>query len=532
MEVLSGGTIPAGQKFLKINQAIMSMIDAFPNNTIEAYGWQNGDRIRQVGEAASYEILKEFTREYDDGGETQIETGFLVEAEFDLVSDKITLIEIYRPNRTPQDKVFYETGDEYMIVNGFHQGDINQTTGVPAEIMLDFGDVYLRQRYTSGSPVYAIVEDTNFSDYYVSSGIDLGRPVLKTDMKQSTLNRTVITENYIQNTKINRLNVMLPGVENKEVSEMYGNITRILERGDTLKILQPHKETSVYIGKNYAKDANGGDIVLVSDKTVGSTNVYESSWGTLYSKSVAQSDDYMYYFDSTTGDFLRNAMNGTISLPKEYGYQKYFDEKVRAFNTYTGSKDIITAISPNDQTIYLVFIMGTVEIIAFSEREGMKGFMFFLSLTNKPENFAWYGDKMFSFLNGKLYVHGIGEANKFYGSGRLDASVTMVSNKYPEVSKTFEALNIDSNGEWEASMDIEKDNNYTFGQQTRVFKAMFKNIEGRLYSAIPRNIITRNGLTDIQNLYSGNKMSGDSVKITLNSVNFDKLREVKVISQV
>ena len=173
-------------------------------------------------------------------------------------------------------------------------------------------------------------------------------------MKQSTLNRTVITENYIQNTKINRINVMLPGAEIKEVSEMHGNITRILERGDTLKIFQPHKETSVFIGKNYAKDANGGDIVLVSDKTFGSTNVYENSWGTMYPKSVAQSDDYVYFFDSTTGDFLRSATNGTMSLPKEYGYQKYFDEKVRLFNKHTGQKDIITSISPNDQTVNLI----------------------------------------------------------------------------------------------------------------------------------------------------------------------------------
>lgn len=532
VEVLSGGSIPAGQKFLKINQAILSMIESFPNNTIEAYEWQNGDRIRQVGEVASYEILKEFTREYDDGGETQTESGFLVEADFDLVSDKITLIEIYRPNRTPQSKVFYETGDEYMIVNGYHQGDVSQTASVSAEITLDFGDVYLRQRYTSGTPAYAIVEDSNFSDYYISSGIDIGRPVLKTDIKQSTLNRVVTTENYIQNTKINRLNVMLPGAENKEVSEMYGYITKILERGDTLKVLQPHKETSVYIGKNYAKDANGGDIVLVSDKTFGSTNVYENSWGTMYPRSVVQSDDFVYFFDSTTGDFLRSATNGTLSLPKEYGYQKYFDEKVRLFNKYTGQKDIITSISPNDQTVYIIFLMNNIEIVAFSEREGMKGFMFFLELAHKPENFAWYGDKMYSFLNGRLYEHGLGDKNKFYGSGRLNASIAIISNRYPEVNKTYEALSVDTNGQWEAMVEIEKDNNYQFGQFTRILKAMFRSIEGRLYSAIPRNIYNRAGVASLQNLYSGNKMSGDSVKITLNSVNFDKLREVKVISQV
>ena len=225
-------------------------------------------------------------------------------------------------------------------------------------------------------------------------------------------------------------------------------------------------------------------------------------------------------------------MNGTISVSEKYGMGKHFDTICETFRNYSGTKDIITAYEPSHSVVYVSFLMGTtISTIAFSEDDENKGFLFFAEFNNGtvvPENFAWYGDFMYSFVSGKIYEHGNGNPNQFYGSDRKSASVEVVANQYPQIRKTFEFMSLDSNGDWSASMEIEVDDNYPFGQKTQILPKMFKSREGVKTSAIPRNIVNQNGSENIQKLYSGNKMSGNAMKINLSSDNFSVAREIKI----
>ena len=153
-----------------------------------------------------------------------------------------------------------------------------------------------------------------------------------------------------------------------------------------------------------------------------------------------------------------------------------------------------------------------------------------VNLEDVPEEIAFYGDNMYFFLNGKIYLHGGGPVNKFFDSERKSATMEFITNQYPETQKSFETLSLDANGSWTAVMEVEADNNHPDGQETEIFEKMFKNREGSLNSAVPRNLIKRNGDKDPQLLYSGNKMLGHAMKVSITSVNFDKLREVKVTS--
>lgn len=543
-ELMPDGTsngIKAGYKFLKINQAVLSIIDDFPDSEISAYTWQNGDRVRQVGYPESYEVLQEFTRTYTEGEENITETGYLVKAEFVTSGDKIALLEVYRPNLTPQDKIYYEIGEEYPILNPgtanrVHSANTQvQTSTLPAIITADFGDIYFRARYASeAAEGYALVEDNHFSDYYTSNGISIGRGVVRIDLKQETARKVIKTENYIENTELNRLNIILPGDESFSVSEVYGDITKVIERGDTIKIIQPHRESSVYIGKNYAKDAAGGDIALETTNVFGSPQYYEAFAGSQYRNSIVMGGTNIYYMDIMTADFYRSAVNGTISLSKQYGKNLYFENICEQFRNYTGNKDVIVGYESSNDVAYVSFIMGTtVNTIAFSEDENNKGFVFTVEFSNGnmiPEQYAQYGDYMYSFVNGQLYEHGNGPANQFYGSDRKKALIEVVANQYPQLRKTFEYMSVDTNGDWTAEMTIEADDNYSAGQKTKILPKMFKSREGVKTSAVPRNILNPNGVENFQKLYSGNKMSGNSMKISLQSVNFEVLRKAKVTS--
>lgn len=536
--------IPTNKTFLKINQAIIRINEGYPNSIIEAYLWQNGDRVRQIGYNTSYELLEEYSRIYEQGGESIVETGYLCDHEFfaPFDGDKIGGLEIYRPNRTPQDKAYVEIAEEWVILNPgtedrSHGGGLqNQSSDLttPAVSQLDFGDVYFRQRLPFDVEGAVLLAECNdHSDYYVSTGISIGRGVVRTESKQSTLKRVTRSENYIEDSELNRLNIFIPGSEFFELSEQDGVITRIIQKGDILKVVQAHKETSIYIGKNYTKDGEGNDIVLITDRTFGSFNRYEAYNGSKYPNTVVQSEDYIYYLDTFTGDLMRSASNGTISLPKQYGMEKTFNEKCREFTQFSGEKDVLVSIEPNNQSVYISFIMGgTIETIVFSENDSNKGFMFRLELNNGsviPEQFAWFGDWMYSWENGNLHIHGQGPENSFYGSEFKEAMVEWAVNKFPELQKTFEVISLDSNGEWSALMTIDADNNYPFGQYTSIFKEMFQNREGVLTAAIPRNIRDQKGGDNIQRLYSGNKMKGHFGRFRLSSESFNTLREVKVL---
>lgn len=535
--------IPTNKYFLKINQAVLRMIEETPNSSIGAYAWINGDRIRRWGYDKNFEILREYTRTYKVGDLDTTESGFLINDKIvEFKEGYIDNLEIYRPNLNPQDKIFYEISDEFAILNPgtddrVHSGGIsNQSlTGTAAVSDLDFGDIYYRQRLTGDIDLsLAPAEDNDYSDYYKSSGINIGRGVVRTDSKQAILYRTIKSENYIQNTELNRLNIFLAGSESYTVSEVYGEITRIIERGDTLKILQGHKETSVYIGKNYAKDGAGGDIILVTDRTFGSELPYPSFSGSLYPRAVNMFDNFVYFYDSMTGDLFRSASNGTESVTKLYGMSRYFDTKSKEFRDSSENKDVILSTEPSTGTLYLSWIIGkTIETIAFTENSMFKGFIFFAEFNNGeniPEELAFYGDNMYFFLDGKIYLHGAGPINEFFDSERKSALMEFVTNQAPEVQKSFETIALDTNGNWTAEMEVEADNNYPNGQKTKIFTKMFRDREGSLNSAVPRNLIKRNGDEDLQLLYSGNKMLGHAMKVSISSVNFDKLREVKVSS--
>ncbi|MBN2661582.1 MAG: hypothetical protein JXR54_09975 [Tannerellaceae bacterium] len=544
VEIVEGDSangIEAGYKFLKINQAILSIIGDFPDSTISAYSWQKGDRLRQVGYPESYEILKEFTRTYTVSDQSTTETGYLVKGDFVLVGDKIDLVEIYRPNRTPQDKIYYEIGEEYPVLNPgtenrVHSGGVQtQTSTLPAILQPNFGDIYLRARFSSeATEGYAIVEDNHYSDYYPSNGISIGRGLVRIDLKQETVRRVIKTENYIENTEFNRLNVIIPGDETFTVSEVYGDITKVVERGDTIKIIQPHRETSVYIGKNYAKDAAGGDIALNTDNVFGSPQFYEAFAGSGYRKSIILAGTSIYYMDVMTADFYRSAMNGTMSISKRYGLNKYFEEICEQFRSYSGNKDVIVGYESSEDVLYVSFIMGdTISTTAFSEDDNSKGFVFQVEFNNgpkKPEEYANYGDYLYSFVDGHLYEHGTGLPNQFYGSERKAALIKVVANQYPQLRKTFEYMSVDTNGDWSAEFEIEPDDNYPSGQKTKILPKMFKSREGVKTSAVPRNILNQSGVENMQKLYSGNKISGNSVKISFTSLNFDIMRGAKVVT--
>lgn len=538
-----GNHIPSGKRLLELNQSLARIREAYPNFIVSDYEWQNGDRIRIVGQTESYEILAPFTWVDEDDPESGV-NGFLVSTDFPSDDDQV-LLEVYRQNPAPQDVIYMEIGDEYEILdagteNRRHQGQFGDQSAnltTPATGILDFGDVYLRYRLTvsqTGVTGAMGIEDEYYNDYYRSDAIDIGRVGVKTDTENKTLNRIVRSENYIENTEYNQLNVWLPESDYFIASDRYGPITGMVNAGDVLKVYQEHKETSIYIGKNMVKQADGTDIALATDKVFGTTNRYTEDRGTQYRRSIVANDRYVYYFDSTTGEFVRSSPNGQAPISVEYAMSGYFENKAKTLREYVGHKDIIVGVYDQYKEVYVSFIMGnSIETIVFSEDDRMKGWQYMTTLYNDThiiQNIASYGDEMFSFLNGQLYIHGRGGTlNNFYGK-QHSCGVTFVVNKFPSQIKRFKNILISTDRNvWGIEFNIPAGLNYG-AQKTLLRPTVIRARENRLVSDINRNIIGKNGDEDVNLLYKGERMTGEYMEVEIsNDDSTDvELREIEV----
>lgn len=526
--------VPDGQLFININKSISETRSRYPNYMIPDYVWVNGDRIRIVGEAESYEILKEFIILGDEDGDSI--TGFLINADIRDDGNFITLAEVYRPNVSPQETVYLEIGEEYPIIDGFHTGPTQtQTNLLPATGTFDFGDVYFRYRFGPDG-ISQPIEDSWFNDYYISSGIDVGRAGAKIETKQTILNSVVRGENYLQNTEYNLLNVFLPVplADRFDASDFWGKITGIQEVGDVLKIIQEHKETSIYVGKIQAKEADGSDIYLDSSNVFGTVNKYIEVRGSKYIRSVVKNNRYLYYFDDSTSEFIRSSANGQLPISSKYHMRNWFETKAKLFREYVGNKDIIVSCDNDYDETMISFVMGNdIESLVFSEEEfdnGWKYFATFKTTTKIPDNFAFQGDTSISWMDGQLYLHNVGAHNTFYGE-QWGCYIKAAINVPGGVSKRFANIYINSDrNEWDIEFTTEDRVNY--GPQKSYLKpSIIKEVNGRLHSTILRNILKRDGVTeDLNLLYNNHDMVGEVLFVKLSSSDSDdvSLGEIEV----
>lgn len=548
--------IPAGKYFIGLNQSLQRVRDLYPNFIISDYIWQNGDRIRVAGSETSYEILKEhlWIDPTPDSitGEDGI-NGFLIDVDLSTVTVStnryLPLVEVYRQNPSPQDNIYLEIGEEFEILeagtaNRRHAGPVsNQSAnlGTTAKGLFEFGDVYLRGRVFVGAdliPVFLPIEHEYLSDYYKSDSIDVGRAGAKIESKNKVLNRIVRSENYIEDTEFNDLNVWLSGTDFHTASNVDGQITGMELAGDVLKVIQSHKEASIYVGKTEVRDGGGNTMLTLSDNTFTTPRTYAEFRGTTYRNSLVSNERNIYYFDESTGEFIRSSPNGQEAISTLYGYKSFFEKKAKALREYNGHKDVIVGINNDYKEVYISFIMGTTnETVVFSEDPSSKGWKSFISLstaTAVPELFADFGDRMFSFLKGNLYVHDSGTTlNNFYGEQK-GFSIKVPVNNLSHETKRFRNIQINSDQNvYDIQFDIPESN--TYGQQRSYLKpSVMRTTNNRIVADILRNVITELGQENLNLLYDGQKLIGEHVIVTLSGTGSEEieLREIEVKSLI
>jgi hypothetical protein len=441
---------------------------------------------------------------------------------FDMISNWTSLsnpaflFEIYKPKKATKDQfyfpsVFLPIGNPGAS-NRYHVGVIqNQNpsnlSGVPAIVNCNPGDTYLKLR--DCKYVYPCTDD-NYSDYYTSNFIGIGRPnIYNVNAKRANYKSAMrYSELLIENTRINNLNKFQNNFTN--LKSEFGGINFIHEVGDVLKILQDKKETSVYVGKEEITQANGETILRATNSVLGNINRMEEIRGTTHTKSVVVHNRNMYYWDGLRKEVIRSAPNGQEPI-SAYGMNTFFKNQ-------TDYTDVIGGYDQQHDIYFISFIGGSSPVtVGFMEASlGNQNPHWCSFFSFVPNNYLSLGKNFFASFIGdnSLWKHNSTNVVRlnFYGV-KYDQKINLIYNKNGAIKKLFKHMGIVSNKVWDVStISIEADATYVRGFLSKIPKGRFTLKEGMFHSEYLKNMLSTSNTPSVLDLINGDDLRGLSIK--------------------
>jgi hypothetical protein len=216
--------------------------------------------------------------------------------------------------------IFYETEQTFEIINGLHQGNLqNQTNLLPASISLDFFNCYVQG---NGVESYRF-KDTVNSNYL---GIDL-KPTSTTVEKYKEIRRfsdVTYSEGFIESTNMNGLNVFNASQANfKELEKQHNSIQYLYTRSRNIVVIQEDGEGYILFGRDLLTMADGMGVLSTTPEILGAYNHYQGGYGCgLNPESIAIENQRLYYVSAKQGAPVRLSNDGISVI--NYGMVSFF----------------------------------------------------------------------------------------------------------------------------------------------------------------------------------------------------------------
>ena len=413
----------------------------------------------------------------------------------------------------------------------------------PARGTFDFGDCYLRLRWTavSADPLttpfdslfeYFPCESNSVSDFYISDSYDKGRPnLVDRNMKQRRLIADMRwSDVLVQDTQINGLSTF-EVLNELQLSDKFGAISKIIESGIVLKVLQQKKVPTVYVGVSKMFNQEGQTTLSDTDAVLGTVESPVEMWGTTYPESVVNYNRYVYFWDGDSGEVIRDSPNGMFPV-SSYGRVQYFkqwrDEMKAAQVSYAfgaweeDKKQYILTLywmKKNHPNSDILITTSRFETVAFyegseGEEEGKNEWKSDYSFT--PEHYGYSKDALLSFVKGECWLHNSNPIHNSFYNTKYPQQVTFVINPDPISVKRFLALAFDSNMIWSAvKIRIPANEEYPLGMESRLIESKFRLKEGFYYAEFLKDMNTPNFSNAVLALINGRDLRGRVIEITL-----------------
>ena len=345
----SSANLSAG--LIKVSLANLINFNKENTNSILTYSFRSGDRVRFIRNDSGT-IFTNFTDievlGYDES------TGEITIEHSGSSLDTGALIEIYTPKKDIEEKFFFEIGECLSVINPgtinrLHQSrtfdstsfDQDQSGTIPFRIRLLRGDIYYKFRsmpQNSSLPPSNfnshLVEDYNYSDFYVSNSSDKGRPGVTDDLyKETRLPATVfVSEVFVPNTSINGLGSFygysypdLPS-RAKDYDKIWGSIQKLYVEDKRCNIFQELKVGRALGGESVIFDQSGVPTINKSNEILSDLIYYPGEYGIgTEPGSFAVYGHTKYFTDMKRGSVLSLAGDAIKPISKMYMHNYFTD---------------------------------------------------------------------------------------------------------------------------------------------------------------------------------------------------------------
>ena len=358
-----------------------------PGATV-GYDLEPGDRIRFIADVGGN--LAPVYREYEILEVLQDAFTIKRDASFNLYGAKGATFEIYKARKGTEVDVYYEFGECYPIksavINGvqkkYHAGPLqDQTYGLapdfidtPARGTFKGGSTYYRMRrmafgvqytiqngeleYTadagSGKPYF--ISSPRISDFYDSEDQSVGRIGIDDPAFGRVERPTIIrfSDPYISDTKVNGFS-SYRGNNYKQLHTDYGWCNKLVAIDSTLlkAVFENGYVVSMYLQRGKLQDAQGSELITISDAVLNQTNEHQRHFGTINPESVVLNDEGDVFGYDDKGIAWRSSGNGMVEISRPTMTKEFRDQsEIRRLRE--PNADSIPAIYDRYHDIYIV----------------------------------------------------------------------------------------------------------------------------------------------------------------------------------
>jgi len=441
---------------------------------------------------------------------------------------------------------------------------VSSQTGTATPMAYGFlysGDAYLIARAfsenvgTAASGTLFPVESMHYSDFYLSDVWDRGKINVQSLIGEVTQNNIRWGLRHLSGASVNNM-FTFDALDYKTTTEIYGDLERIGECGDVLRLIFNKKVASMYIGKTEYIDTEGSSVVATSNNVLSNPNYSIDDFGTTVPEAVLFVRGVAYFIDLYSGAIVRSTNNGSYPISgkleasddsPQYKMSSYFRDIcnqvldiqtiVHGGTTDGGVLRMMLGWDDGRKLLYVSMLHENIEnrTLAFSEDRGRwVAFLDFYQDSSGyyPTAYEWISGKFLSFLDGNdaVYDHSSPSATPLmiYDEDKL-ATISVWSVVHPNKTKVFDSIAIHTNvSGWYGSVFIPPSLSYPAGMESRLFAANFKKRENALYTEYMFNGLSAGSTFSLRGLYNGESLRGYVINNRLSIVSEAQLFKVDV----
>jgi len=468
---------------------------AAQNSFISPYDFSPGDRVKIMARWDGDDAATAYSTQYD------LQILEVVERSSTIGSSKglfikcwkpavlptptysvFMLIDIYTPilSVNEKDLVFFEWGQKYDIVGGYHMGYLqNQTASQPATFEWTDGDVFIKRRsFYVAIPIaanttasYLFMQDANWNDYVATAGNSNGRGWQINAEAKTTYSPTELRwgQLYEQDGDQNKLNAFYP-LNYDTIDRARGDILRLMVEERVLYVYQTTGVARMGIYSKFIQDNNNSNILTTTNEIITTNNVdyLQGNFGLGPQPcSLVRGKNGVHWFvDVTTGTQCRRSLDGITPISELYKGQYYIKSLLTPYNkpyVQDGTGGPKSRIIGGFDYLEEQYICSTeagryqgVPILPFtwSFNEQRKGYNSFYGKPDNndftPEWIVGAEEVVYMWKDGELYRQNNTNENEYCNLFGIEypTSLKLVFNKNVNTKKNFHNLQYQSNQDW------------------------------------------------------------------------------------